>query len=238
MGNSPFSLAHDWTLHWKRDYSRGWAVKGESPIEQKALQALGAVGIIGGFQLLRLFLKRDKNRRRKIVQEKKIIRHEVQKGNQCIPIYTLGINGAAMASMSDYKPNYWVNYTIEDVLKRLLFFQLYEKFPDAHIVPAPAPFVGAVSFKSNLLYVYVVRGDMTDLLMHLKWNRFAERLIIVTESLNHLQPLNVYASDLKIRVTTDDDLRGDFQNLFYFWDGNDNDWVKENRRIAHMTTGG
>lgn len=230
MASSPFSLSHDWTLCWKRVYGRGNPyVNGESPREQKALQALGAVGVIGSSQLMRLFLNRDKNRRKRMVREKKLVRHEIRRNNQSIPIYTLGPNGAPIAKVSEYEDNYWVTYKVEDVLKRLLFFQLYAKFPKARIVPAPSPFVGAISFKSNLFYVYVIRGDMQDLLVHLKWHPFTERMIILTESLNHLQPLNAFAPDLKVRVTTDQDLRGDLRNLFYFWDGND--WVKENHRI-------
>lgn len=229
MTTSPFSLSHDWALYWKRVYNRGNPnVNGESPVEQKALQALGAVGAIGGSQLSRLFLKRDKNKLKRMIRQQKIIRHEIKKNRQSIPIYTLGPGGARMANVPNYEENYWVTYQTEDVLKRLLFFQLYDKFPKAQIVPAPSPFVGAVSFKGNLFYVYVVRGDMQDMLTYLKWRTFNERMLIVTESLSHLQPLNAFAPDLKVRVTTDQDLRGGLENLFYRWA--DGYWLKENQQ--------
>lgn len=203
---------------------------GESPKEQKALQALGAVGIIGSSQLSRIFLNRDKNKLKRMVRQQKIIRHEIKKNNQLIPIYTLGPSGAVIEQVPEYEENYWVKYQAEDVLKRLLFFQLYEKFPTAKIMPAPLPFVGVISYQGNLFYVYVVRGDMQDLLINLKWHSFTERMIVVTESLNHLQPLNAFAPDLKIRITTDVDLPGDLRTLFYRWEGTG--WVKEHERVA------
>jgi hypothetical protein len=71
--------------------------------------------------------------------------------------------------------------------------------------------------------MYVVRGDVKDLLMYLKWSgkNFNERLIIITESIRHLQPLKVIAETLKLRVALDVDLRDDnegFQKLFYLLD--------------------
>lgn len=226
----PFSLSHDWTLYWNRANGRGLTrINSESSKEQRALQALGAIGVIGGSQLSRIFLNHDKNRLKRMVRERKLIRHEIQKNKQLIPVYTLGPSGAKIAQVPKYEENYWVKYKAEDVIKRLLFFQLYERFPKVKIVPAPSPFVGAISFKGNLYHVYVVRGEVQDLLMYLKWHTFTERMIVITESLNHLQPLNAFASELKVRVTTDQDLRDDLQTLFYHWGGC---WVKEDQQIV------
>ncbi|MBO1913269.1 hypothetical protein J4G37_51725, partial [Microvirga sp. 3-52] len=73
------------------------------------------------------------------------------------------------------------------------------------------------------IYVYVVRGDVNDLLMYLKWSgkHFNERLIIITESIKHLQPLKISAETLKVRVALDQDLHDhieDLQKIFYFLD--------------------
>lgn len=69
--------------------------------------------------------------------------------------------------------------------------------------------------------MYVVRGEVNDLLMYLKRNEkhIKERLIIIAESINHLQPLKVVAATLKLRVALDANLRDDIkdlQKLFYF----------------------
>ncbi|MEK5069611.1 hypothetical protein [Sporosarcina sp. FSL K6-1508] len=226
MTLSPYSLSHDWSLHWTRipsNIKRSDYVNGESPKERKALEALAAVGLIGGAQLSRLF-SLDKKRLKRMAVEKKIVRHEIKMNKQVIPIFTLGVNGAAVAGLNDcYESNYWVEYKIEDVLKRLLFFQLFQYFPESKVFPTQGPFSGAIQFQGKPIYVYVVRGDVNDLLMHLKWigKHFNERLIIITESIRHLHPLKVTAETIKVRVAVDVDLRddiNDIQKLFYFLD--------------------
>ncbi|MFD1362752.1 hypothetical protein [Lentibacillus salinarum] len=226
MASSPFSLFHDWNLNWQRQprFNRP-AYLGNSPKEEQAVKAAATTGIIGGQQLSR-YINVDKSKKKKMAKEGKLIRHEIHQGKKNIPIFTLGPTGAEMIKLTDYEGGYWAQYDVPDVLQRLLFFELYHKFPKANMLPAPAPFVGAIQYKSHLMYVYVVRGDIQDLLMQLKWKPFTERMLIVTESLNHLQPLNIYAPDIKARVTTDEDLQGDFKDLFYKWDGG---WVKENQ---------
>jgi hypothetical protein len=156
--------------------------------------------------------------------EKKIVRHEIHRNQQVVPIYTIGINGAVIAGLNDrFESNYWVEYKIEDVLKRLLFFQLIQHFPESKVLPTQEPFSGAIQYQGKPIYMYVVRGDVNDLLMYLKWSgkNFNERLIIITESIRHLQPLKVIAETLKLRVALDVDLRDDnegFQKLFYLLD--------------------
>ena len=225
MSLSPYSLSHDWTLHWTRipsNIKRSSYVNRESPKERKALEALAAaVGLIGGAQLSRLF-SLDKKRLKRMIVEKRIVRHELHRNKQVIPIFTLGINGAVVAGLNDsYESNYWVEYKTEDVLKRLLYFQLFQHFPESKILPTLEPFSGAIQFQGKLIYVYVVRGDVNDLLMHLKWigKHFNERLIIITELIRHLQPLKVTAETLKVRIALDVDLRDeneDRKKLFYF----------------------
>ncbi|MFC5591675.1 hypothetical protein ACFPRA_22575 [Sporosarcina soli] len=226
MSLSPYSLSHSWSLHWTRipsNIKRSSYVNGESPKERKALEALAAVGLIGGAQLSRLF-SLDRKRLKRMAAEKKIIRHEIHRSKQIIPIYSLGINGAVIAGMDDcYESNYWIEYKIEDVLKRILFFHLFQHFSGSEILPTHEPFIGAIQFQGKTIYVYVVRGDVNDLMMYLKWKgqHFNERLIFVTESLQHLQALKVTTERLKVRVAVDLDLRDDIkdlQKLFYFLD--------------------
>ncbi|MQM40443.1 hypothetical protein KBTX_04500 [wastewater metagenome] len=69
--------------------------------------------------------------------------------------------------------------------------------------------------------------------MYLKWKPFTERILIVTESLNHLQPLRIYTQDIMLRVTTDDDLKGEFDSLFYRLEAGG--WKKESQTEAKQT---
>jgi len=191
MPISPYSLAHEWNLHWTRvpsNIKRSDYINGESPKERKALEALAAVGIIEGAQLFRLF-SLDKKRLKRMVVEKKIVRHELKRNIQVIPIFTLGINGAVIADLYDcYESNYWVAYKIEEVLKRLLFFQLLQHFPESTVLPVQDPFSGAIQFQGKPIYVYVVRGDVNDLLMYLKWKgkHFNNRALLLYRP-NHSQ---------------------------------------------------
>lgn len=196
----------------------------QSPKEQKALEAIASIVVIGGVQLRRLF-NLDKSRVKRMVARKMIVRHEIKKGSQSIPIYTIGKTGANKI-MPKYIENYWVEYNAEEVLKRLVFFQLCYIFNDAKVLPAPSPFVGTLSRNRNNFYVYVTRGKVDDLMMFLKWRSFSERIIIVTESFNFLKPLEVFikSSQLKIRATTDEHLKLR-EALFYRFSGDK--WVLE-----------
>ncbi|GAB3051349.1 hypothetical protein [Virgibacillus ainsalahensis] len=221
---SPFSLERPWELHWKRLPSNLRSINyinNESPKECAALGAIAKVGIIGGRQLSRLF-RLPKKRLKRMEREQKIVRHEMHVNKQIIPIYTLGQAGAVITNVP-YEPNYWVEYQTKDVLKRVLFFELYYYFPDAKIIPTPEPFVGAIEFHGNPFYIYVSRGGIKDLIMYLKWkgSPFAERMIVITESLKHIQPLVMHAKDMKLRTTTDQNLlagESNIQNMFYLLD--------------------
>ncbi len=136
-------------------------INGESPKECAALDALAKVGIIRGKQLARLF-RLPKKRQKRMVKEQKIVRHEMHVNKQIIPIYTLGQTGAIVTDVP-YEANYWVKYQTKDVLKRLMFFELYQFFPGAVIIPAPQPFIAAIEWKGKPFYVYVCRGDIKDL---------------------------------------------------------------------------
>ncbi|MCZ2260645.1 hypothetical protein [Sporosarcina sp. G11-34] len=241
MPISPYSLSHEWNLHWTRipsNVRQSNYINGESPKERKALEALAAVGIIEGAQLIRLF-SLDKKRLKRMVTEKKIVRHELKRNIQAIPIFTLGINGAVIAGLSEcFEINYWVEYKTEDVLKRLLFFQLFQHLPNARILPAQEPFSGLIQFQGKPIYVYVVRGDVNDLLMYLKWNgkHFNERLILITESIQHLEWPKVSAEKLKLRVALDMDLRDDTKDLpkvFYFLDESGK-FIREIERVEEF----
>ncbi|MGE7920773.1 hypothetical protein ACQKM9_17820 [Viridibacillus sp. NPDC093762] len=74
----------------------------------------------------------------------------------------------------------------------------------------------------NQLFVYILRDNIDDLQQFLKWEEnFSERLIIVTESLTHVEPLVLLvASKTNVRIAEDLDLYTDeqIQNSFYFID--------------------
>lgn len=236
MQSNPFSLEKDWSVSWiilPSNFKRMKYFNGESPKELRAIKSLAAVGVISGKQLKELF-GLDRKRIKLMTLEHKLVRHTLKSDKQTIPVYTLGANGAVMAGVADvYKMNYWMAYKIEDILKRLLFFQLYKHFqnciPNASVQPSPKPFVGAIELDGKQFYVYVVCGNTNDFNMFLKWNEtFSERIILLTESLRHLEPLKWVLSNHKCRIAMNADLfseAGQFQSIFYFME--DGEFIRE-----------
>lgn len=232
MNRNPFSLQNEWVVHWRRLPSN----ISERPIlgeiaknEEQALRAIATVGLITSSQLLNLY-QLGKNKLNRMIRRQRVVRHQLTLNNKYnISIYTLGINGAKIAEVSDYyEVNYWVRYRIEDVLKRIVFFGLYERFDGVELLPAVEPFIATLMINGKPMYVYVVRGDTNDLLMYLKWNKFNERMIIVTESLSHLEMLKPFLHDIKLRVILDEDILNPNINIgdaFYLF--KDNEFIKE-----------
>lgn len=238
---SPYSDSHQWTLHWQRLPSNLKSPKyfnDKSPKDRAVIEAIGHIGVIGGKQLQELYGV-NKKRLQKMTEEQKIVRHEMRLNHQTMPIYTLGINGAKMNGMAEtYRLNYWLEYKAEDVLKRIVFFKLYELFCKADpdnpewwtIYPTTKPFVGSILFRKHVYYVYVLRGDMTDFLSFMKWkgDMFDGRLLLITENLDHLELIKPALINTKVRVALDQDLLQSvqhIQNLFYFL--NEGNFVKD-----------
>ncbi|WP_394237430.1 IS200/IS605 family accessory protein TnpB-related protein [Niallia oryzisoli] len=130
------------------------------------------------------------------------MKHFIRKNGQDIPFYTLGPTSAEKI-VSGFVSNYWVEYRIEDVLNRFMFFRLFDllKHQKAIISIAPKPFTGALELNGNLLYVYCTRGDTKDLQMLLKWKSFTDRMIIVTEQIQYLKPLDIFLQDVPYKST-------------------------------------
>lgn len=209
MAVSLFSLAHCWSLSWRRHVACAHTkFYGESS-RQQSIEAIASIGVIGGTQISHLF-HLDKHHKKQMEQRSKLVRHNIKKNNHDIPIYTVGPGQSGLGEYHD-----WMRYDEADVIKRLLFFKLYATFSRAEIIPAPAPFIGAIHLQDKQFYVYVVRGGIQDLLRYLKWRASGERVLIVTESLTQLTPLIPFVDDLKARVTTDESLCFGHENIFY-----------------------
>lgn len=224
MSISPFSLEHKWSVYWERLRSNFRAdprVNIHSMREKKALEALSAVGVIGEKQLSRLFSLSTgeiDNMKRAF----KIMKHRLRRGEKYeIPIYTLGIRGAMALKLDAYESNYWTTYTIEDVMRRLLFFQLYHYFPTLKLLPAPSPFVASLLSNDNIINVYIMKGNAHDLLHYLKWeSKTNHRLMLVTESMNHLVELEMFLPKIKVRIALEKDLMNQSNvkdDIFYLY---------------------
>lgn len=213
---SPFSYSqHEWKLTWKRvpsneKYDRPFET--QSAKEQKALEAIASVGVIGGAQLRQLF-NLDKGRVKRMVARKQLVQHELKRDDKLIPIFTIGKLGANKI-MPKYIENYWVKFNKEEVLNRLAFFQLCYLLENVIIKPSPEPFAGTLKINNNEFYVYATRGKVDDLALFLKWKPFSGKIIIITETLNQLKPLEIFIKGQKVRAITDRELKEQI-NIFY-----------------------
>lgn len=224
MELSPFSLQHDWSLDWEIIPSASVKVHPHthhnSLRERKALEAIASVGLIGKNQLKRLFRLKE-YQLRGMSRSFKILKHKIVKNKEIVTeVYTLNQKGALLLELEDYKKNYWLEYFPDDVLKRLLYFQVFHFFSNLEIVPTPKPFIGGVKTNNgNMIYIYVAKGNNDDLLRYLKWSKKpGQRLILVVENVNQLKPLELYLDELKVKVVIENDIlreKNTKRNIFY-----------------------
>lgn len=225
MELSPFSLEHDWIVNWKRlpsNMRTNLVARANTHKEKKALETIACIGLIGKNHLNRFFGLND-NYIKNMLITNKIVRHEVVRNNKdTISIYTLGVNGAKIIQLDAYELNYWLRYLTKDVLKVLLFYQVYYYVFNLPIKPTPKPFTGAVESSGNLIYVYVTKGDTDDLLRYLKWSKKADnRIMIMVEQFHQLKELELFLEDIKVRVVLEADImtnKKTDENIFYTYD--------------------
>ncbi|WP_269919854.1 hypothetical protein [Caldifermentibacillus hisashii] len=228
---SPFSYYHhNWELSWKRvpsnkKYDVPYENRNEK--EERALEAIATVGVIGGLQLKNLF-RIGNDKLKKMCNKHLVERHSLYKDGKEIPIYTVGKYGANKI-MPEYEENYWVEMDTVKVLKCISFFQFCYLFDQVDILPAPEPFTAGIRLKDVPFYVYVDRNGMKDLTMFLKWKKnFNERIFIITESLDYVQELNMFmeTKPIKLRVILDEQLKYREFELYHYEADHPKKWVK------------
>ena len=228
---SPFSYTkHDWKVEWKIIASNAkYDIPNEnrSEKEEKALEAIASVGVIGGLQLKNLFqLKNLKS----MAKRHLIVEHRLKKNNQEIPIYTLGKYGANKI-MPEYQSNYWLEMDEAQVLKCISFFQFCQMFnnqSDIEIMPVPEPFTAGIKLNGKLFYVFAEKDGIKELMLFLKWKKhFNESIFILTERLDYVKDINVFleTTPLKIRVILDRQLKNREFKLYHY-NSDQGEWKK------------
>lgn len=235
---SPFTVSLPTKLQWETMTSREQPVKNSLLNYPESLEDLcndlGIVGVIGGVQAQRIYLNNDKKKLKKATELKFLIKHEIIRGKNNIPIYTLGATGMVMSHGDLSEANTWKTLDSKEVLKGLVFFQLYgslKKEDDkVRVGIAPDPFIASINRNGKEFHVLVVRGNENKINLFFKYetDHIPKRMLIVVEELSHLMPiqntLKPYAN--RIRVTTDLDLSLPFAEMFYAFE--DNSWIREN----------
>lgn len=229
---SPYSyVQHNWKLKWNiipsnKKYDRPNENRNQK--EEKALEAIATVGVIGGLQLRTLF--NISKQRLKSMRERHLIeRHILFKNDREIPIYTIGKYGANRV-MPQFEENYWVELNTLQVLKCLSFFQFCHLFHDPEIIPAPEPFTAGIRIKQNVFYIYVERKGIKDLLLYLKWKKsYNERIFVITERIDNIKELEVFMESdnpLMLRVILDEQLKRREIELYHYDKNSPKKWIK------------
>lgn len=230
---SPFSHHHfDWKLNWKvipsnKKYDR--PNENRTMKEEKILESVASVGVIGGLQIKNLF-KANKDHLQSLERRNLLVRHELKKDDREIPIYTVGKYGANKI-MPEYRENYWLEMNTVQVLKCLSFFQFCQLFDDPEIIPAPEPFTAGIRLNDKPFYVYVERNGIKDLLLFLKWKKmFKERIFIITERLEYIEEIKIFMEQempLMLRVILDEQLKKREFTLYHYEQNHPDKWIKD-----------
>lgn len=208
-----------------------------------ALKALRDIGVIGSSQFRSLFFDGNKEKVKKMIREKKILEHEFEQrrpqdgttgtdGSAASPkktlhFYTLGLSAFGYFDNLE-EVNYWYGYTEADILQRLAFFKLFSNFRHSNpvIYKGKQPFVGTIDMFEPI-DVLVIKNNTREIQQ--EW-RYKEpdpdrRMIILTENLNWLKPMNDLLAPCKARVALESDLGNPIQDIFYVWNEEKKDWI-------------
>lgn len=235
---SPFSVSIPTELRWETMTTREQPSKNSlldySEATEELCKDLSVIGVIGGLQAQRIYLNNNKKRLKKATDLKILKRHEIIRGKNSIPIYTLGATGMMLSNGDLKDANKWKTYNAQEVLKRLVFFQLYGSLKaednKVSLMTSPSPFMAAINRNGKEFHILIVRGNENAINHFFRYEKekVPKRMLIVVEELSHLMPIETmirpYAD--RIRVTTDLDLSQSFKHMFYHF--HDNQWEKEN----------
>lgn len=241
---SPLSVHHNWTIEWTRNPSfrrrKGDVLYADSKVELELLSTISKIGLIDKQHLLSLFLNFKEKKIKRLVGKKKIVPHALVSKKKRITFYTLGPHGALLLEQ-EYKPNYWREYSVSDVLGKILFYHIYQKIRDSFkhqqvsIEEVPAPFVGRIILQNQPYTVYVLRDNPYKLDEFLKWNEITDRVMIITESFAYLDTIQSdKIRQSNVRVTTDYHLKGELRDMFYKYQ--DGEWIQENQKPKKVFT--
>ncbi|QOY37653.1 hypothetical protein AWH56_008755 [Anaerobacillus isosaccharinicus] len=235
---SPFSAYHKWKMQWRTvssvEHAHNLALYrlSRSRKDREMINSISKIGLIGGVQLSRMFLKGDKKRLKELYRTRVLKKHILHKGKNEIEVYTLG--KTSLDFLKSNQGNRWFGYSETDVLQRMVYFQLYEKMQNElnvniEIEKAPYPFAGRMIIKGNSFLVLVVRENTSEILKHLEKVAPSEKIICVCEHIVYMKELNDKIKHLSVRLTTDKDIRESaLQDTFYVFE--QGEWKKESQK--------
>jgi hypothetical protein len=235
---SPLSVTYDWkydpcVLRTTDESSFKFARESLSlqPHDKSALTTLRNIGIVGTTQFINLFYPGRVSKVKKLEEKGFLQKHRLMRNGAEMHVYTLGISSFHLFNLWG-KLNYWAAYRSIDVLRKMVFFKVCEKFlaegNTINVYTSKVPVTGTIEIKLPL-DVLVLKDNTADIQSEWRYNPPdpTRRLIVVTENLNFLKPLQDILIKCKVRVILEQELYDrnlTFDSLFYMWTGEE--WSK------------
>ncbi|MNW42377.1 Phage regulatory protein Rha [compost metagenome] len=158
---------------FKYDLQRKWKWKPNSsflsetldfPTKKTLLRAIGDIGAIEHEQMVELYVVEQKHIH-SMISRGEIVQHELVTEGQKYVVYTLGLSGSETIGQS---PKRIENWTISDVIEKLVFFEFVRYLEDGaapfkfKIKAAQSPFVGTIAYSNEECKVYVLQRPITS----------------------------------------------------------------------------
>ncbi|WP_436239960.1 hypothetical protein [Paenibacillus sp. LjRoot153] len=231
---SPLSVTYEWRydpciLRTTDESSFKFAKESVSlqPYDKMALTTLRNIGIMGTTQFVNLFYPGRIAKVKKLEKKGFLQKHRLLRDGAEMHVYTLGISSFHLFDLWGML-NYWVAYRTIDVLRKMIFFKVCEKFiaegNKPNVYTGKLPCTGTIEMKSPL-DVLIVKENTADIQSEWRYsppdpNR---HLVVVTENLNFLKPLqDILIKCIVVRVILEQELYDrnlTLASLFYRWTG-------------------
>lgn len=233
MDKSPFSVTYQWKfqpaiLRSSEEY-KPWYNRESLSIQdydKLALTGLRNIGAIGTTQFVNLYYRNRVAKVKALESKGFLLKHKLLRNGAEMHVYTLGPSAFHLFNLWS-KLNYWAAYRSLDIVRRMVFFRICETFAAEQRLPAiytsKVPLTGTLELNAPL-DVLVLKENTADI--QSEW-RFAapdrnRHMVVITESLNFLKPIEDILSVGKTRVALEHELfdrSNTLADLFYRWDG-------------------
>lgn len=185
--------------------------------EKRLFRLLHAMGLMFGGQIQahKILHHNPKTARRilgKLNSEHKVVEHIMRVGNKDYKVYTLGPAGAALINVP-YQPDYWLKYSENDTIQRLMSVDLYIRMcdylsTDMRILTAEKPYTHTFVHDDKVYRVGVLWDNAVSFLEAYRWEPPRERVILVCQAVNQADSLLSYLEEnTPIRLITREKLR-------------------------------
>lgn len=223
MSISPLSEHYNWEVEWISasphfNIEIMFNINVKSVKKKKALGSLASVGVIGKEQLSQIF-RLNRKEIEEMITNNLFIEHKLIRNNEgTMPIITLGYAGALAIKLDNYEENYWFQINETEILRCILFFQLYLHFPHLEVLATPHPFTGSIVNNGSVIYVYVLKDNISDFARYLRWDKKGHhRVVVIIENPEELAQLEMFLNEIELRVVLEEDLfkKDMSNNIFY-----------------------